>query len=129
MVILELLACGWCWCEVVHPVPMLTVDCSCHSLLLVRLYLEAFTPFLRGTVLLGCPNLWRLGRWLYTYHCGIGYTYRHNKTTDTHIHIINYNNHKISEDWPDLLLPTLMSGHSKPNLKLQVKLAYTFKHM
>jgi hypothetical protein len=26
MIILELLAYGWCWCELVHPVPMLTVD-------------------------------------------------------------------------------------------------------
>jgi hypothetical protein len=26
IVILELLVCGWCWCELVHPVPMLTVD-------------------------------------------------------------------------------------------------------
>jgi hypothetical protein len=26
MIIFELLACGWCWCELVHPVPILTVD-------------------------------------------------------------------------------------------------------
>ncbi len=26
MIILELRTCGWCWCELVYPVPMLTAD-------------------------------------------------------------------------------------------------------
>jgi hypothetical protein len=62
MVILELLVCGWCWCELVHPVPMLTVNWSCHSLLLVELFI--------GTVRLGCPYL---GAWLRIF----GSTYVH----------------------------------------------------
>ncbi len=43
MTILELLACGWCWCKLVHPVPMLTLDWLCHSLLLFEVFIDAFT--------------------------------------------------------------------------------------
>jgi hypothetical protein len=43
MILLELLACGCCWCKLVHPLPMLTV----------------VLPM--AAVWLGCPSL---GTWL-----------------------------------------------------------------
>jgi hypothetical protein len=55
MSILELLMWGWWWCELVHLVPMFTVDWLCHSLLLVELFIDTFTLFPTGTVWLGCP--------------------------------------------------------------------------
>jgi hypothetical protein len=70
MVILELLVCGWCWWEPVYPVPMLTGNWSCPSLLLVELFIDAFTLFQTGTVKLGCPSL---GAWLRIF----GSTYVH----------------------------------------------------
>jgi hypothetical protein len=43
MIVLESVACGWC--VLVHPVPMLTADRSCLSLLLGELFMDAFTLF------------------------------------------------------------------------------------
>ncbi len=55
MIVLELLACGWCWWKLVHPVPRLTADSYCHSLLLVELFIDAFTFF--PQVLFGLATL------------------------------------------------------------------------
>ncbi len=63
MIILELLACGWCWYEWVHPVSMYA-----HSRLLlplrstVKLFMDNFTLFLQ--LLFGLAVLdWALGWW------------------------------------------------------------------
>ncbi len=59
-IIFELLACGWCWCELDHPVPMLIEDWFCHSLLLVELFIDAFSFF--PWMLFGLAALiWALG--------------------------------------------------------------------
>jgi hypothetical protein len=52
MIILEPLACGWCWCELVHTVPMLT----CHSLMLIGL-LRCLHFLPTAAVWLCCPSL------------------------------------------------------------------------
>ncbi len=60
MILFELLASGWCWYELVHHIPMLTVGWSFHSLLLVELFIDAFTFFPR--VLFGlAAQVWGLG--------------------------------------------------------------------
>ncbi len=51
MIILDLLVFSWCWCELVHPVPMLTVDWLCYSLLLIRLLIDPFLPFFLSSFL------------------------------------------------------------------------------
>ncbi len=80
-----------------HAVPMLIEDCSCHSLLLVRLLIDTFTLFPMGTVWLGCPNLGRLGIGLgflathmNTYYCETSYTYRYGKAGDKHIQVAKH---------------------------------------
>ncbi len=56
--ILKLLACCWCWCKLVHLVPMLTVDRLCHSLLRIGLFIDTFTffplPLFGLAALFGC---------------------------------------------------------------------------
>ncbi len=72
MVILELVACGWCWCKLVHPVPMLTLYWSCHSLLLVDCLKTpslCFPPVLFGlAVLIWVLGLVFLATDVHTYH-------------------------------------------------------------
>ncbi len=93
MIILELLVCGWCWYILVHPICMLTVDWSCHSLLLIELFIDAFTLFPTGAAWLGCPNL---GTWLgilathmYTHCYGVVYhTYTARRAAYTYIQFI-----------------------------------------
>jgi hypothetical protein len=116
MVILDLLVCRWWWCELVHPVPMLTVNRSCHSFLLVELFIDAFTLFQMGTVKLGCPYL---GAWLgifgSTYiHTLLrnGLSYVHSKTGDKHINVIHYIDPAIGKGQLDLLLPTPSVRHN-----------------
>jgi hypothetical protein len=86
---LEQLVRGWPWCELVYPVPMLTVDWSCQSLLLVELFKDAFTLFPMGTVWLCCTNLsaW-IGfsaAYMYTHCYGVGHhTYTARRATCTY---------------------------------------------
>ncbi len=61
MNILELVACCWCWCELVHLIPMFTVDWLCPSLLKIGLFIDAFTFLPR--LLFGLAVL-VLGAWL-----------------------------------------------------------------
>jgi hypothetical protein len=114
MIILELLVCGWCWRKPVHPVSRLTVDWSCHSFLLVRLFIDAFTLFFMGIVWLGNLGAW-LGIFSYTYlHTLLwnGLSYIHSKTGDTQIFSNIHINHTIGKGLSGLLLPTPSVGHT-----------------
>ncbi len=114
MIILELLVCGWCWRKLVHPVSRLTVDWSCHSLLLVRLFIDAFTLFFKGIVWLGNLGAW-LGIFTNTYlHTLLwnGLSYIHSKTGVTHIYGINHIHHAIGKDLSDLLMSTPSVRHT-----------------
>jgi hypothetical protein len=92
---------------------MLTVGWSCHSLLLVELFIDAFTLF--PQVLFGLATLiW--GAWLgifgYTHvHASlwIGLSYIHSKMGDTHI--IYYIDRNIGVGWLDSLFLTPSVGH------------------
>ncbi len=110
IIILELLLCFKCWCILVCPVPMLTVDWSCHSFLLVEVFIDAFTLFPRGAIWLCCPKLYAwLGIFCYTYvHTLLQNKLSciHSKMGDIHIYEINHTNHANGKGPWDLVFLT-----------------------
>jgi hypothetical protein len=116
MIILELLACGWC--QLVHPVPMLTVDWSCHSLLLVQLFIDTLTVF--SQVLFGLATLlWVLGSGFSVSHmhlrCHKVNCQIHSEIGGTHTHNFNHTDHITSGDRVVLLLhPWVLLWHCYP---------------
>jgi hypothetical protein len=101
---------------------MLTVDLSCHSLLLVKL-IEAFTFLPKDAVWLGCPNL---STWLgiFNYPCvhtllRSGLLIIHTQQDRRHPHICkNHIDHGISEGWLDLLFMTSSVRHKRDGKKV-----------
>jgi hypothetical protein len=73
--ILELLTCCWCCCELVHLVPMFTVDWLCHSLLQIGLFIDDLTFFpchcLAWLPLVWCLAALSLGAWLEVFYCSL----------------------------------------------------------
>jgi hypothetical protein len=118
MIVLELLVCGWYWCELVHPVPVLTVDWLCHALLLVELFIDAFNFFSWVLCCLAALVWTLILRFsiphMYT-NCYKAITHTYSWISSTYIHIFNHINHRI-----DLLLPTCSVGNKYNQL-----LAYT----
>ncbi len=116
IIILELLACGWCWCELVNPVPMLTVDSSCHSLLLVELFIDAFTIFSWVLFGLAAQNLGaRPGIFGCTYvHTSLWnkVSYTQSKMGGTYTYMFNPTDHTICQDRSYLLFLTPSVGHT-----------------
>ncbi len=60
MKMLHILVFWRCWCELVHLVPMLTVDCLCYSLLQIGLFIDVF-PFFPRPLLGLAALIWALG--------------------------------------------------------------------
>jgi hypothetical protein len=116
MIIPELLACGWC--QLVHPVPTLTVDWSCHSLLLVQLFIDTLTVF--SQVLFGLATLvWVLGSGFSVSHmhlsCHKVNCQIHSEIGGTYTHNLNHTDHITSEDRVVLLLLTPFVGNTPPS--------------
>ncbi len=120
MIILELMVCGQCWCKLVHPVPMLTVDWSCHSLLLVELFIDSYTFFPR--VMFGLAALvWVIGLGFLLLTCSHVATNKLSYKQQGRQHIyINFLNFFFRTDL--LLLTPSVGNSSCPNKDLSISL-------
>ncbi len=103
MAILELLACGWWWQWSSPFCPHAPSRHLCHSFLLVRLFTRAAG--------------FGLGFFSYSHrHISLGNRlfsmYRHVKTSNTHVHIINHINHATDKGRSVLPTPTPSVGQS-----------------
>jgi hypothetical protein len=120
IIILELLACGWCRCEFVHPVPMFTVFRLILSLSSTGWFIDAFTIFL--WVLFGLAALiWVLGLGSSAAHmCTVTteqvITHTYSKMGSTFTRIFNHINRIIGKAWTGLLLLTPSVMHSSATL-------------
>ncbi len=131
LIIPELLACSWCWCELVHAVPMLS------SRLILSLPSTGCTVYRHvhslpiGTVWFGCPNLDALlGIFSCTYvHSHYKTKYRtHNKMGGTFAYIFNHTDLTIGENQTNLLFltPSVRHSHTAEKFLRKVSTAKIF---